>query len=1060
MGINVILKKIGTLMLVLPLLTFVSNAVEVTQAQQSTVQGQVTDAVTVEDRSGIDQNNVASMQETVRGHITDAQTGESLPGVNILIEGTTTGTITDADGNFELTVSDLSSTLIITYIGYNRMEIPLEGRVEIDIEMTSQVIVGEDLVVVGYGTQQRETLTGSVSAVEGSQMIKTPTVNVTNNLAGRLSGLQVVTETGEPGNDDSIMRIRGSSTLGDNSPLVVVDGIPGRELARINPNSIESINVLKDASAAIYGSKAANGVILVTTKRGSIGAPQISIDFNQGWSAPTVIPDMADAASYAQMINEINMYSNQDPVYSDEDIQKYADGSDPWTHPNTDWFDEVIKPLSPQTMANVSLSGGSEAVRYFTSLGYRYQDGIFYDSATNYSQVNIRSNIDATVTENITINLGLAARQEDRGNAAAMRGARNNWWALNRQYPYLPAYWPTGEPGPDVEYGTNPAVTTTNTPGYENDKRYGLEGTLQLDVTIPAVEGLSFSADVNIDKVIDNNKFFIKPWVLYTWDGNTRDEDGVPVLEGAERGVSDPQLEHYMGDATTTTIKGLLNYVTTIGEMHNIGVLVGAEQITGDAMNFSAFRRHFPSTQIDELFAGGEELRSNTGSSSQQAQQSLFSRLNYNYANRYMIEAVFRYDGSYVFPEDDRWGFFPGVSLGWDVAGENFWNFDFINQFKLRGSWGRTGNDRITPYQYMETFAYSGDYIFNIDEVHKQVNQTRTPNRNITWEVADQKNIGFDSELFDGRIQFSAEYFYETRSNILWWRDAAIPQHTGLTLPQENFAKVRNSGVDLQLGFRGISEDFNYAITLSADYAKNKILDWDEPEGRPEHQRSEGRPMGSQLYYNAIGVFRDWDHVESMPSHPEARPGDLIFEDVNGDGVIDGNDRIRIDKTDMPTLTGGVNVDLGYRNFDASFLIQGAAGAARAFREFSGEAGNFRMDNVRGRWTPDNIDADKPRAWNRSAEYWMTDGQPNNTYWVRNTDYLRLKSINIGYTLPVDFMGADNFRIYVSGQNLLTLTSIKDFDPESPSQSDQSIWVNSQVYPHNKTYSIGMTINF
>lgn len=1032
MRTNVLLKKFGTLMLVLPLLAFVLNAVEVTQAQQSTVQGRVI----------------------------DAQTEEPLPGVNILIEGTTTGTVTDDDGNFELNVSDLSSTLIITYIGYNRIEIPLEGRVNIDIEMTPQVIEGRDLVVVGYGTQEKETLTGAVSAVEGGELIKTPTVNVTNNLAGRLPGLQVVTETGEPGNDNSIMRIRGASTLGDNSPLIVVDGIPGRELARINPNSIESINVLKDASAAIYGSKAANGVILVTTKRGSVGAPQISIDFNQGWSAPTVIPDMADAASYAQMINEIKMYTNQDPVYSDEDIQKYADGSNPWTHPNTDWFDEVIKPLSPQTMANVSLSGGSETVRYFTSLGYRYQDGIFYDSATNYSQVNIRSNIDATVTENITINLGLAARQEDRSNAAAMRGARNNWWALNRQYPYLPAYWPTGEPGPDVEYGTNPAVTTTNTPGYENDKRYGLEGTLQLDVIIPAVDGLSFSADVNIDKVIDNNKFFIKPWVLYTWDGNTRDDAGVPVLEGAERGVPEPQLEQYMRDASTTTIKGLLNYATTFRKMHNIEMLIGAEQITGDAMNFSAFRRNFPSAKIDELFAGGEELRSNTGSSSHQAQQSLFSRLNYNYALRYMIEFVFRYDGSFVFPEDDRWGFFPGVSLGWDVAAEKFWNLDFINQFKLRGSWGRTGNDRVTPYQYMETFGYSGDYIFNINDVYKQVNQTRTPNRNITWEVADQKNIGFDSELFDGRIQFSAEYFYETRSNILWWRNAAIPQHTGLTLPQENFAKVRNSGVDMQLSFRGVLEDFNYAITLSGDYAKNKILDWDEPEGRPEYQRSEGRPMGSQLYYNAIGIFSDREHVESMPSHPEARPGDIIFEDVNGDGIIDGNDRIRIDKTDMPTLTGGLNVDLGYRNFDASFLIQGAGGAARAFREFSGEAGNFRMDNVIGRWTPDNVDADKPRAWNRSASYWMTDGQPNNTYWVRNTDYLRLKSLNIGYTLPVDFVGANNLRIYVSGQNLLTLTSIKDFDPESPSQSDQSIWVNSQVYPHNKTYNLGMTINF
>lgn len=1007
-----------------------------------------------------------AQDNSVSGIVTEDGTGNTMPGVNVAIKGTTMGTVTDADGAYSLNVPSLEDTLIFSFIGYQTKEIPIAGRTNIDVTLAMQAIMGSDVVVVGYGTQEKATSTGSISAVGGEDIEKAPAINTTNSLQGRMPGLVAVTPMGEPGNDNTTLRIRGVNTLGDNSPLIVVDGIPGRSLSRIDPSTIEDITVLKDASAAIYGSQAANGVILVTTKRGNKGKPKIRVNLNQGWNTPTVLPDMADAASYAQMINEIKMYNDEPAKYSQEDIEKYRTGSNPWTHPNTDWFDATIKPWSPQRNANISLSGGSDRVQYFANLGYSYQDGIFYNSATDYSQLNLRSNLDADVTDNIKLSLDVAARQEDR-NYPGKRGmaALDTWWALNRQYPYLPDYWPTGEPGPDVEYGQNPVLTTTNATGYYNDKTYVLQSNLKLDVTIPWIEGLSLTFNANADKNLNNTKQFTKPWYVYTWDGQTMDENGTPVLVKGKRGVSEPRLSQNMSDGTRTLLKALVNYQTDLGERSNFEALLGWERIEGESMYISAFRRYFNSTVIDEMFAGGDRQKDNGGAASKEARMSYFGRFNYDFDSKYLVEFLFRFDGSYIFPEDSRWGFFPGVSLGWQVSEENFWkeNVDLINYFKIRGSWGETGNDRIAPYQFLETYGYSGTYVFNGNEPSKTLNQLRTPNPNITWEVSTQRNIGFDGELLDGKITFSGDYFNNLRSNILWWRNASVPQSTGLSLPQENIAKVANSGFEVQLGYRNQKNDFTYAVSVNGSKAKNEIKFWDEPPGGPEYQQSTGHPMNAGLYYEAIGIFNDQEEVDSYPHWGNARPGDIKFKDVNGDGEINGLDRVRYDKSDIPTFTGGLNINLGYKGIDASLLVQGAAGAARAFREFSGEAGNFRMDNVEGRWTPDNKDASKPRAWNRSKEYWMTDGAPNNTYWVRSTDYIRLKSLNIGYTFPQKFnenLGIGSLRVYVSGQNLYTITGIEDFDPESPSQSPTSIWVNSQVYPLNKTYNLGVSLTF
>jgi len=1004
----------------------------------------------------------------VSGTVTDAQ-GTPLAGVTVNVKGTAVSTITDDDGRYSVDAGS-TATLVFSYIGFSNEEVDVSGKKVINMALKSAAASLQDVVVVGYGTQKKATLTGSVATVSGNEIRKSPAPNVSNSLGGRLPGLVVVSRTGEPGNDGSLLRIRGVNTLGDNSPLIIVDGIQNRGLDRIDPANIESITVLKDASAAIYGSEAANGVILVTTKRGKTGKPRIDINLRQGYNQPTVLPKMADAASYAEMINEIKLYQGQPAKYTDEDIQAFRDGSDPWGHPNTDWFKTVIKPWSPQHYANISLSGGTDRIKYFVSGGTTYEDGIFRNSANYYNQVNFRSNLDAAISKNIHLNVDFAGGQQNAHFPGTGVGgdALNTWWALNRQYPYLPAFWPNGLPGPDVEYGQNPALTTTDATGYYLDKTYTLQSNIKLDITIPWIDGLSVSGTVSYDKSILNHKQFEKPWYVYTWDGVTRDDSGTPVLVKGERGVTDARLWQGMTDGNSSTLRALINYQHSIGDKHNIKVLLGTEKISGKSMNFNAYRRYFTSTAIDLLFAGGNLLKDNGGYADpylNNARLSYFGRLNYDFEGKYLAEFVFREDGSYVFPPGSQYGFFPGISLGWRISEENFWkrNIHFINDLKIRGSWGQTGNDRIAPYQFAANYGYNGTYTFNQNVVQNTTSQVRTPNPDITWEVANQSNIGFDAQLASGKLSISADYFYNVRSNILWWKNASVPATAGLSLPQQNFAKVSNKGFEYEVTYRNHIGTFNYAVSVNGSYAQNKIVDWDETPGIPDYQKTTGNPMSAHLYYQAIGIFRDQAAVDKYPHWDGAQPGDIIFKDVNEDGQINGLDQVRDNKTDVPTYTGGLSISLDYKNFDLSLLVQGAAGAERAYTEFSGEAGNFRMDNVVGRWTPDNPDATKPRAWNRTSQYWMADGWPNNTYWVRNSDYVRLKNLEIGYSLPQKFtqrFGIDAFRVYASGLNLFTITGLKDFDPESPNTAPGSIWVNSEVYPLNKTLSFGLTVSF
>jgi len=973
--------------------------------------------------------------------------GLPLAGVNIQIKGTNKGVITDADGRFTIDAPP-NAIMIISFVGFITREVPVaQGNINIVLERESESL--NQVVVVGYGTAKKATLTGSVTAIKGAELVKAPSTNLSNSLAGRLPGLTAVTRSGEPGQDGSILRIRGSNTLNDNSPLVVVDGIPGRAMERIDPADIESITILKDASAAIYGARAANGVILVTTRRGLTGKPQLTVSLNQGWASPTVIPKMADAATYAQMINEIKLYRQRDPLYTDEMIELYKNGSDPLRYPNTDWFKETFKPYSVQNYANVSVTGGTENVRYMFSVGTKFQDGTYRNSATNYSQVNFRSNIDAKLNKFIRVSFDLAGRQEKRNYPT--RSSSIIYSSTLRGKPNVRAYWPNGLPGPDIERGENPVVLATSETGYDRDKTYVLESIGKIDIDIPWVKGLSITGNVSFDKAISNRKLWQKPWNLYYWDGQTLDADNQPVLNKGIRGFAEPRLTQSLMDGGRTMVNTLINYSTTISKEHNIKILAGAERIKGDTMTFSAFRRYFITAAADQLFAGGDLEKDNNGSASVNSRLNYFGRFNYNFSEKYLVEFVFRYDGSYIFPEGKRFGFFPGISLGWRISQEKFWqdHLSFIRDFKIRGSWGQTGNDRISPYQYLASYGFSGVAIFNESVENKALAELRIPNPNVTWEISNQSNIGFDAQFLNGRLSVTADYFSNLRTNILHFRNASVPATSGIVLPRENIGKVINKGFDFEVSYRGQAGTLRYTVSVNGGHQKNKIKFWDETPGAPIYQQSTGHPMNSGLYYNAMGIFKDQAAVDAYPHWDNARPGDIVFEDVNKDGQLNGLDRVRNDKTDLPTFSGGLSVDLQYRSFYLSVLLQGASGAIRNHYSFSGESGNYFDEDAIGRWTPDNINATKPRTWNYNEEYWMASP---NSYWLRNNDYIRLKNVELGYTIPQSVnkrLGIKGSSVYVSGLNLLTFDKLTNWDPETSS---------STPYPSSKVLNVGLNV--
>ncbi|MEY3053049.1 MAG: hypothetical protein RLY31_2834 [Bacteroidota bacterium] len=1032
-------------------------------------------------------------QMVIKGTVTD-EGSVPLIGVNIIVRGTTVGTITDVDGNYEVRANQ-GDVLVYSYTGFSTQEITVGTDAVINVVLSEGADLSE-VVVVAYGTQKKVTVTGAVASLQGKEIVQSPAVDISNSLAGRLPGLVVIQTSGEPGYDGARVSIRGTNTLGNSSPLIVIDGVPDRDggFGRLSPQDIESISVLKDASAAIYGARAANGAILITTKRGKSGKPTISYDFNQGWSQPTRIPQMSNAVQYANIMNELPIYktipvnewqsawqsiqttgsydsptpgvSSLSANYSPEAIRKHGDGSDPWGYPDTDWFGDAFKTWSPLQRHNMQMSGGSENLTYFASLGYTDQDAYYKNSATRYQQYNFRTNLDAKINDHIRANLGVLVRREDRNFPTESAGAI--FRMLMRGRPTEPEVWPNGKPGPDIENGQNPYVVTTNATGYVDNPKDFTQINGGVEITNPWIKGLRLNLSGAIDKNNETNKVWQTPWELYYWDRVSYEADGVtPKLEGSVRSnFKDPRLTQSSSSVLNTNLTAILSYDASFGDGHSIGAMAGVTQEKFTGSNFSAFRRNYISAAIDQLFAGGT-LQMNTGGSAyERARLGYYGRVQYNYKEKYLAEFIWRYDGSYIFPESGRFGFFPGILAGWNITEEDWFDISGLDRLKLRASYGQMGNDqvffngRLQEYAFLSTYGF-GSYPIN-SVVEATLRETVLANPNFTWERATNINFGIDGTILRN-LDFSFEYFRNRRDQILIQKTGSTPSSSGISslLPPVNAGEVENKGYEFSFIYNAGRSDLRYSFGINGGYAKNKVIFMDEVPGAPDYQRMEGKPIGAYLVYESDGVFFDQSEIDANTLDyssvtGQLLPGDMKFKDQNGDGKIDADDQIRLEENATPTFNFGATFNLSYKGFDLSMLLQGATGASIRVQTESGDIGNFLQWSHDNRWSIDNPSREHPRLASRGDTYFTGGPYGNNTYYLFSKDYIRLKNIELGYTFNRDLtdkVRIGSIRVYLNALNLITFDKHQVFDPETESQS-------GVFYPQARIINTGVSLSF
>ncbi|WP_333624858.1 TonB-dependent receptor [Sphingobacterium siyangense] len=1008
---------------------------------------------------------VYAQQGKIMGRVLN-KANEPILGASVIVEGLGKGTKTDNAGKFELDAN--KGVLVISFIGYKTLKVPLDGKSNLTIHLENDEHVLEDVVVVGYGTQKKATLTGSISEVKGKDLVKSPQPNLSNSLAGRFSGVVINNRSGEPGYDGSSITVRGQATTGSNDVLVVVDGVPGQigGLERLDPNDIESISVLKDASAAIYGNRAANGVILVTTKRGKSGKPSITYSGNLGFSSPTRLPKMADAATYALLRNEI-AYGNSssggiNQIYSDEQIQKFRDGSDPLLYPNTNWADVALKNTALQSQQNLSVAGGTEDIRYFMSLGSVYQDGIYKKGVTKYKQYNFRTNLEANITDRFKVGLSLSGRQEDRKFPIASAG--DIFRSIYRAYPTVGAYYPNGLPTRGIE-GSNPALMVTDIGGTVVNPKQVFNGILKASYQLPWVEGLSVDGFLSVDKSTNFSKNFSVPYVLNTYnqEKNTYEES----IVGGNNNKATLTESHTNESLITSNIK--LNFERKFGE-HAINAFVGYEQSKRHLEYFDAQRFNYLSNQLPELSQGGSASTDylNSGYSSNYTRQSVISRIAYNYSEKYLFEGQLRADGSSIFPDGKRWGYFPSVSAGWRISKEDWFaeKVGFFDDLKIRASYGTLGNDNVNGFQYYDNYTLVGNGLVALlndkSQIEPNVKLAKLANPDITWEVSRKLDVGLSAQFLKN-FSMEAIYFQQKRSDILTTRNASIPAISGIVnpygadplVPSENIGKVNSEGFEGTLSYQKPG-DFSWGASGNFTFAKSKIIFIDEASGTLDYQRQTGLPLGTYLLYNSIGLNKTENDLKSSPQAPGAQVGDLIYQDYNQDGHITADDMVRTKYGNIPQITYGFSLNAAYKNFDIAVLFAGQAKVSQYVLPESGTVGNFYSSWADNRFNEiNNPNGTYPKVSERASSA-VSGGLYNNTFWLNDASFLRLKNVEIGYTLPSEVLSRlklGGLRFYVNGFNLLTLTKVKDYDPEGSNGS-------GQFYPQQRIINVGLNLKF
>jgi len=990
--------------------------------------------------------------ETVRvaGSVTD-ETGKPLSGVSVTLKGSSVGIASDSTGNYDLTLPGKEGTIVFSSVGYETLESTLNGSPTLNVSLKPSSNSLNEVVVVGYGTQSKAKVSGAITTIVNKDIALSPAANLGAGLAGRMSGVVINNRGGEPGNESVEIFIRGKSTNGDATPLYVIDGIPRdyNALSFLPPNEIESMSVLKDASAAIYGSRAANGVILVTTKRGKAGKPVISLIYNQALIQQERVPESADANLYAAMVNLQQRLKGLPEPYSAEDLELFRNGKDPLLHPNTNWQKLILRPWFNQQRADVSVTGGNQDVKYFIAAGLLTQNSPFRNSFTYNKEYHFRSNIDAQITKDLRVSLDISGRKRDNVSS------HFDWAHIFLGLPTQVGIYPNGL------YGSGragySALNMARDPnyGYNNANAGNFMGTLSAEYKIPGVDGLSLLGNFAYD--FDNN--YLKNWIgvtyYYIYDPVTEQYNKYQSSHSASPSL---RIEYPNGNSITSNLK--LNYNRVFAQDHRVEAFVAFEQNTTNAYTIVAGRQNFASGSIPELFAGdaNKNNQSNTGFSVKTGRQNLFGRFQYGFMDKYNLQFQFRYDGSQNFPVGKRYGFFPGVSGNWVISKENFLRDSrAIDYLKVRASWGELGNDKIGPYQYLTSYTYGNNYAFN-GITNQGLSQTNAPNPNITWETARTTDIGLEGSLWKGLLSFEIDLFRTDRSNILTPRNSSVPSYTGLILPPENIGKTKNEGIEISLSHsRKISKDFRYNFAGNFTYAKNTVVFMDEVPGLPDWQRLQGKSLGSVVLYETEGIFKSQEQIDKTPHIAGVRPGGLIYKDTNKDGIINSLDQVRQPYSPTPRIVYGLNFSFNYKQLDLNLGFQGQAqayGEKYSVLPFDPVGwGDFPSAQAHDIWTPENLNGTNPPPGQDFAT-----GTTNTTWRFGSQAFLKLKTAEIGYTFSAGALkkaGIKNARIYFSGSNLFFIhDNYRDINL-SPEQVNWGWGLNQQ-----RVLNVGVNVTF
>lgn len=1001
-------------------------------------------------------NSFATTQQAgiCKGLVKDA-TGESVIGASVVVKGTTNGTITDFDGNFSLDGIKKGDVIVISYVGYQTQELKWNGSpLNVILKEDSKTL--SEVVVVGYGTQKKANLSGSVAMVDSKELENRPIQNVSSGLQGLMPGVAITGTNGAPGQDAGKIRVRGIGTLNEAGPYILVDGIETGTLSAVDPNDIESISVLKDAaSAAIYGSKAANGVVLITTKRGKTGQTKISYSGYLSFQNATNMIERMGSYEYASLLNQALEAEGMSKRFNDTELQKFKDGNDP-LYPDTDWYDLAYK-TGVQHRHNVNINGGSENVKYMASLGYLNQTGILPNAGRE--QFNARTNLDMKINKRLSARMNLSFIKNDYSDASsAYYGGSSDQIIrqLNLIAPWIVARYDDGTWG-TISDGS--PIAWLDSGMKVNRDNYNFSGMAAVDYEI--FDGLKLTLQGAYVNNLQNYNYFQK-YIKYN-----------------ENKESDPsQLDERFYKWDRTNYDALLNYNKNFGK-HNIKGLLGWHTEKYNYKYQKAVRKKFPNNELTDMNAGDASTQSNEGYTAELAMISWFARINYDFAGKYLLEANIRADASSRFAEGHRWGYFPSFSGAWRISEEAFMESakdSWLSGLKIRASWGQLGNqDALSGsnndyYPALNTYNLDSKYAFG-GSLNSGYYQRKYRLETISWEKASTWGVGVDFTLFN-KLNGSLDYYNRKTTGIIM--DVTVPKEFALDAYKDNVGSMRNSGIEINLSYNTKIGQVDFGIAGNFSYNKNEILDLgggdpnkylDATNGYSQRNKV-GEAMNSYYIYRADGFFNSQEEADAYtakygnPFGKTFKAGDLRYVDTNKDGKLTADDREYCGSSD-PKIIYGFNINAGWKGIDLSLMFNGAAGVKRLFDGYE-VYGNFSGDAAhpatiwRDAWTPDNHDASMPRIFydTNSAS---SSRSVQSDFWLQDTSYLRLKNLQLGYTLPkgwLNSVGVENIRIYYSVENLLTFDKMKiNIDPESTSQRLSS-------YPLLRTHAFGVNVTF